>query len=276
MFSNYRFNKIFKTHCLFIHIAALMMLHWSCKKALIVTLPPSKYENAKSSRVTSLVNRRIIEKTIQFSGYSWVVRPSSTGAGPGPNSWSADNVWVDTLGKLHLKLAKDAITGIWNCAEVYTKTQFGYGKYQFQVEGRVDQLDKNVVFGLFNYSGNDGHDEMDIEFSHWGADYPILNYTIWPKTNNNATRWTTAKDFTLDGTYTTHRFTRSKSSVLFQSLYGFQNDNTGEFFSNTCGVSSLISTLQMPVYINLWLFNGQSPSNDAAVELVINNFTFGK
>lgn len=31
--------------------------------------------------------------TLQFSGYTWEVRSGE--GGPGPNHWSAQNVWVD-------------------------------------------------------------------------------------------------------------------------------------------------------------------------------------
>ena len=48
----------------------------------------------------------------------------------------------------------------------------GFGRYQFQVIGRIDQLDPNVVLGLFKYPtpdvGPDGTNEIDIEFAQWG------------------------------------------------------------------------------------------------------------
>jgi hypothetical protein len=39
---------------------------------------------------------------ITFSGYQWMVK-EGTGLGPGPNNWSANNVWVDANGDLHLQ-----------------------------------------------------------------------------------------------------------------------------------------------------------------------------
>lgn len=44
------------------------------------------------------------QRTLQFSGYEWEVRPNESRGGPGPNRWSAENVWLDAEGKLHLKL----------------------------------------------------------------------------------------------------------------------------------------------------------------------------
>lgn len=272
---------VLERYFLYAIVAATLFGQTSCKKELTEYQPPTKYNspvvsrNSGAGRNSNLTDMAATEKTIQFSGLTWVVRANAASGGPGPNSWSADNAWVDPQGKLHLTLTKDPISGKWMCAEVYTKNLFGSGKYQFQVEGRVDQLDKNVVFGLFNYSGNDGYDEMDIEFSRWGSDLnPMLNYAVWPKTKSTGAIWTTSKDFSLTGTYSTHRFTRLKSSVKFQSLHGFQSGNTGEFYSSTCADATIVSTLQMPVHINLWLFRGVAPSNDTPVELVVHNFTF--
>jgi hypothetical protein len=119
--------------------------------------------------------------TISFSGYTWTVKAPADATGPGPNIWSAANVFVDNEGSLHLKLTKNAATGKWECAEVASTEKFGEGTYQWQVEGPLATLDKNIVLGLFNYSGKDGLDEMDIEFAQWGNEtFPHLNYTIWP------------------------------------------------------------------------------------------------
>ncbi len=119
--------------------------------------------------------------TLTFSGYKWNVR-SGVG-GPGPNNWRNANVWVDVNGYLHLKLSY--LNGKWYAAELTSQKFFGFGTYQFQVVGRMDQFDRNIVLGLFNYPtaaiGPDGTNEIDIEYSHWGnLAYPIGNFTVWP------------------------------------------------------------------------------------------------
>ena len=121
--------------------------------------------------------------TIKFSGHDWQIRPSATNGGPGPNRWEEKNVSVDASGHLHLKLTER--DGKWYCAELYTRKALGFGLYEFQVVGRLDRLDPNVVFGLFNYPepdvGRDGTNEIDIEFSRWGhPSADIGNYTVWP------------------------------------------------------------------------------------------------
>ena len=121
------------------------------------------------------------ERTISFSGYEWSVRNTTEKQGPGPNYFSDSCVRLDAKGWLHLWIKKDLSTGDWVCPEITSVRKFGFGAYRFIVEGAIDHFDKNIVLGLFNYSGNDGLDEMDIEIARWGNPaYPNLNYTIWP------------------------------------------------------------------------------------------------
>jgi len=245
----------------------------SCKKN--ATPADASFTNNRSGSVNA--NARAAT-TVQFSGYTWNIRSTgSSTEGPGPNIFNGSNAWVDSNGWLHLKISKNTTTNKWNCAEVYTTQNFGYGTYQWQVEGAIGSLDKNIVLGLFNYSGNDGFDEMDIEFARWGNNnWPNLNYTVFPATSSNKSDWNYTKDFTLTGgTYTTHRFKRSSNSVVFKSLNGFYNDDTNLFASATCSSpTSSISTLGMPVHMNLWLFDGHAPSDAKEVEIIIHSFTF--
>ena len=215
-----------------------------------------------------------ITTTIQFSGYMWNVK-DGINLGPGPNNWSKGNVWVDSSGFLHLKISKDPSTGKWLCAEVSTQQTFLYGKWQFWVEGRIDNMDKNVVLGLFNYSGHDGFDEMDIEWARWGNNrYPNCNYTVWPA-QQDINNFSFTKEITLSANNTTQRFTRTSNSVLFQTLQGFKDDNSNQIAMATCTAPpNSISTLPMPAFINLWLFQGHAPSNKKGVEIIIHKFTY--
>jgi len=108
--------------------------------------------------------------TLRFSGYDWTVK-AGNGLGPGPCNWSDSNAWVDSDGALHLKLTK--VGGTWYCAEIESVQRFGFGEYQFWVEGAIDALDPNVVLGLFNYPppavGPDGTNEIDVELARWGV-----------------------------------------------------------------------------------------------------------
>ena len=169
-------------------------------------------------------------KTIRFAGYEWIVK-SGTNQGPGPNNWSDSNVWVDQVGRLHLKLTKQGDR--WYCAEVASKDRLGFGRYQFWIVGRVDRLDPNVVLGLFNYPtpdvGPDSTNEIDIEFAKWGKrEAPVGNYTVWPAREGlrHANQRFSVK---LKSGYTTHRFMWNSTSVTFQSLNGHRDDSANQF-----------------------------------------------
>lgn len=213
---------------------------------------------------------------ISFSGYTWEVRNESGTSGPGPNYWSgaSNSVWVDSDGHLHLKIRKDAATGRWLCAEVTSTQSFGYGTYVWKVEGAVDKLDKNIVLGLFNYkSGDDGHHEVDIEFARWGnSAWPNYNYTVYPATGSGNVSQT--YELALNGTYTSYKFTRTATSVSYKGYHGHNLVEANSFFPWTTPAGFNVSTLSLPVHMNLWLFSGYAPSNNQEVEIIIHSFSF--
>ncbi|MEA2075541.1 MAG: hypothetical protein U9O85_07395 [Euryarchaeota archaeon] len=139
--------------------------------------------------------------TINFSHIMWDVRPGSEiTQGPGDNYWSnsTENIWKDGDGQLHLKIINRS--GKWYCPEIYSQETFGYGSYYFFASSRVDELDKNVVVGLFTYL--DDNNEIDIEFSKWGEDNADNSqYVVQPYYHaGNTHRF----DMQLNGDYSTH------------------------------------------------------------------------
>ncbi len=216
-------------------------------------------------------------KTIRFCGREWIVRPTGVG-GPGPNQWDDQNVWLDSSGYLHLKLAPSG--GQWRCAEVYTQERLGFGRYQFWIEGRLDQLDPNVVFGLFNYPpadvGPDGTHEIDLEFARWGrAEAPVGNYTVWPAIAS-LKQTTQAFPLTYTGHQSTHRFIWSTNEIQFHSFAVLRAGKAKTLaswrFSPTN--SGRIAQKPMPVHLNLWCFQGRPPQDGQPVEFVVRSFQF--
>jgi hypothetical protein len=215
-------------------------------------------------------------KVIQFSGYQWQVK-GGTSLSPGHNNWSDANAWVDANGYLHLKIT-DTPQG-WQCAEIVSLDNFGFGAYQFDVIGQIDQLDPNVVFGMFNYptsdAGPNGGFETDLEISRWGnPQNPNGNFSVWPASDGLQPGIQTF-DFTLNGTYTTQRFTWTNDQIYFQSLHGHQTGNNNEINSwlyKPADSQSYIPQDPMPLHLNLWLAGGVPPA--AEVEIVISHFTF--
>ena len=218
------------------------------------------------------------KQTLTFSGYEWQVK-SGASLGPGPNAWDPANVWVDGKGWLHLKIAQK--NGKWTCAEVGMTKRLGFGIYEFQITGHIDQLDRNIVLGLFNYPtrdvGSDSTNEIDIEFAHWGiANAPIGNYTIWPvKRESKPTSETF--HFTLTDPNTTHRFHWKSDSLIFESLRGKGEKREDVFFRWRFEPEDFlqrISQQPMPVLLNLWLFRGNAPTDGKEVEIIIRRFKF--
>jgi hypothetical protein len=216
----------------------------------------------------------VYPSTVSFSGYTWYIENTQQPCNPGPNYWSnsPENVWVDENGWLHLKITQR--NGKWYCAELTTIQTLGYGTYAFYLASRTDNLDKNVVLGLFAYK-DDTH-EVDIEFSKWGI-------------TNNQNGWFTVQpppyidgknqkafNFELSGDYTTHYFTWSRRSIYFESFHGHYpvgtqpQGNVIESFTSY----QRVSAQGVKAHINLWLYKGLAPSDGLPTEVVIKSFTY--
>jgi len=215
-------------------------------------------------------------RTISFSGYLWNVKASAGRVGPGPNyfSDSPNNVWVDALGRLHLKITR--VRGKWQCAEVVSQASFGHGTYRFYLDSPVDALDPSVVLGLFTWSDDPAynHREIDIEFARWGepanlnAQYVVQPYTL----ETNIHRFSQPAGVAQS----VHSFRWEAAQVAFESVRGTaaQPADPGDLIQQwTCST-------QVPVpggenaRMNLWLFRGRAPTNGQEVEVVIRQFEF--
>lgn len=216
-------------------------------------------------------------KEIQFGGYNWTVR--SGRGGPGPNAWDENNVWLDASTNLHLKISQR--DGKWSCAEITMGKRLGFGRYQFQMTGRIDRFDDNVVLGLFNYPtgdvGPDATHEIDIEFARWGdAKNPMGNYTIWP-VERSLKQVSKSFPFDLAQDKTTHYFIWSTNQVQCRSMHGHHDDDREEISQwvySPKESSKYISQQPMPVHINLWLFKGLPPKDGHEVEVIIQGFKY--
>ena len=213
-------------------------------------------------------------QTIAWSGYRWMVRDDT--GGPGPNTFSPRNVSVDSAGALHLRLTK--IGKAWTCAEIISLQKFAYGTYDFAVESRADRLDPNVVLGLFNYPDDeaDGTNELDIEYSRWGDPKgPNLGFTAYPNVKHHDQ---VSESFTVHPATpaTLNRLIWLPGSVLFQSLLDSGNASHAVLatWQTPGSFAKFVSHISMPVHLNLWLFESNSPSDHQAVEIVIKRFSF--
>lgn len=123
-------------------------------------------------------------RTLQFSGYEWMVRDTLGERNGSPHDNDAGNVSMDARGYLHLRVTRKSDQ--WSCSEVIMKRSFGYGTYLFSVQD-LSHMEPAAVLGLFTFDElgtNQNHREMDIEISRWGdpedknAQYVVQPYYV--------------------------------------------------------------------------------------------------
>lgn len=278
--------------------------------------PTSKKETSKESaspRTTlqTLQNtleqqRRLYEdslaklpvRRILFSGLQWKVRFSNERTEPGNNFFSdkPSEVFVDAEGKLHLTIKKR--DNYWFCTEVVCDTALGYGTYSFQIEARLDTLDKNIVLNLgvspdsilLKHSPSD----VAVRFTKLGAGFSpnTLQYAVKSgDTTNNAEFGAGAKtsdvkerlhrpEFPLrmNGFYSSHGFHRRERIVEFASYHdhGFPTPyliDQWEFQGSALGgVKVPANTPTSVMRLSLWAAG--EPVSGKPVEIIIKKFQF--
>jgi hypothetical protein len=205
--------------------------------------------------------------TLSFSGYIWRVKQSGgMKVGPGPNYFSRSNAWVDSLGRLHLAITK--VGRHWKVGEVYNTRSLGYGTYTWVLDSRVDNLDPNMVLGLFTYDSNSpqfNFREIDVEASRWGnasdptnAQFVVQPYASWP---GNLTRITQGPS--LPATFS---FTWTSTGLSF-SAPGASPSSTTYTGPDRPPAGGEVADM------NLWL-NDHAPMYGLGAEVVIRSFTF--
>lgn len=214
-------------------------------------------------------------KSFTWSGFQWQVKTGR--AKPGPNNWSEHNVWVDEKQQLHLRINK--VSGHWYCAEVYTTKKLLYGKYHFSVEGRVDQLDPQVVFGLFHYPtpnvGPAGTNTIGIEFTRRGGPVaPIGNFVAYGRRPGEQRQEHAFRMF-LKGSSTAHQYIWRPESIAFHSyeLHHDQVDTLADWTTPE-DFANCVCRLPMSVHLALWLYQGNAPDSGEPVEVVVKRFSY--
>jgi hypothetical protein len=215
---------------------------------------------------------------IHFSGYDWWVKSNPGLLGPGPNyfSDSTNNVWIDALGQLHLRITNRS--NEWQCAEIVSARTFGYGSYRFELGSSVNEMDLNAVLGLFTWSDDPAytHREIDIECSRWNNSNDVNNaqYVVQPwNSPGHLIRYAVP----AGETHSTHAFTWTSDRVNYQSQRGSfsSNPDPTNLISNWIYyLPGVPQTGDENVRINFWLYFGEPPAGNQEVEFVVRNFEF--
>lgn len=241
------------------------------------TLPANVTAQAIASATVERVDPEV--RWISFSGYDWWVKRSPGLVGPGPNYFSdgTNNVWLDAAGRLHLRITNRS--NQWQCAEVVTRRTFGYGSYRFELDSPVNNINPSVVLGLFTWSDDPAytHREIDIECGRWADpnDPNNAQYVVQPWDRpNHLVRYAVPAGLTNS----THLFTWETNRVSYQSQQGSYSPapSPASVISSWAftDAAAVPQTGDENVRINLWLINGNPPTDNQAVELVIRSFHF--
>ncbi|MHA1251273.1 MAG: hypothetical protein ACTSRP_14885 [Candidatus Helarchaeota archaeon] len=207
-----------------------------------------------------------------FSGYRWYIKEAyNKKENPGPNYFINDNqsIWIDDNGYLHLKIRK--INGIWYCTEIFSEQSFGFGIYSFEITSEFENLDVNVVVGLS--LSFDNEKIFAIEFSHWGiknkknAQYVIRSFNSEVSSQFN---------FELNKK-SIHNFQLCNDYIKFWSYYpsDISSKSSNKFIHewNYFWYDNL-NFNKGSVHLNIWLFNGNPPTDESEAEIVIEKFKF--
>lgn len=236
-------------------------------------LPVALFDDAAAHAYAPRARRQI-----SFSGYEWLVKQSDIQVGPGPNYFSdaEDAVWVDEKGRLHLKIQQQQ-DGHWVSTEVYTQLSLGYDRYLFQTSSPIDQLDANAVLGLFtwdDFTPSDYYREIDVEFARWGnaANPTNAQFVVQPWDQpGNLMRYTAV----LTDTAATHSFDWQPDSITFFSVPGRTlNPAPADAFKTWVYTDTtyIPAPATVNVHLNLWLIDGNPPSDEQPIEVIIEAF----
>jgi hypothetical protein len=238
-------------------------------------LPANLYAQASAKAVVTRPSPGV--RSLSFSGYDWWVKNYPTPVGPGPNYFSdaTNSVWTDTNGWLHLRITNR--TNAWQCAEIISARTFGCGSYRFELDSPVDNLDPNVTLGLFTWSDDPAFTdrEMDVECGRWNnsADTNNAQFVVQPYyLASHLVRYRVPPGLADS----THLFVWETNRISWQSQTGTYSAATTNLiasyvFTNAANVPQSGDEC---VHLNLWLINGNPPTDNDEIEVIIQSFNF--
>lgn len=219
-------------------------------------------------------------EVFDWKGLQWT---ATNGSIAGVVKASPGNVFVDQNGYLHLTIAKRG--RVIKAAEVFSRNDFGFGTYQWQIQGRIDHMDSAAVLGLFLYGpmhkiGSDGENELDIEFSKWRKKLCRgkcnADVAVYPASAKLAR---SEDDFRIKlrrKALTTARLEWTPNRVTVTIMRGLQPIGNNKDVLHTWTFAprdhrARIPQQALPIGMNLWCYR-KTPSREQ--EVVIQDFQF--
>lgn len=221
---------------------------------------------------------------LDFAGHSWRVKNAFQG--PGPNLFSDSSQNAQVLADGSLLLGIDRPNSTWRCSEVVLEESLGYGRYRFVTRGRMDQLDPNIVFGLFIWEYVACYEstvmwwnppnEFDIEFSRWGnpnalpAQFVAQPYD-WP---GNLSRFDIPD--VPEATRITSEFDWQNDRMVCRAWLGDSPEPTSATLLHewTYTGPHLPRPGQARVHLNFWLKDGSAPQDGQPASVIVEDFQF--
>jgi len=205
-----------------------------------------------------------VSTTIDFSGYTWSIRPNGTG-NPGKNNWSAEkkSVFVDASGQLHLKIRK--ADDKWYSSSLHLNKSLGYGIYEYKLGSDINKQDFGTIIGLFLYQ--DDEHELDIELGKWTTSTKNnLHYSVQPySVKGNSVGFPLVVNLTESSYVIDWQPTAIKFYVMSagQKLVEWEYKGANNFVPG-----------KESVHINFWQIKGQAPFSGQDQELIVKGFKF--
>jgi len=241
----------------------------------LANLPTNIYAQAIAKTVVTRPSPGV--RFLSFAGHDWWVKTSAGKVGPGPNyfSDSTNNVWTDTNGWLHLRITHR--TNAWQCAEIVSARTFGTGSYRFDLNSPADSINTNVTLGLFTWSDDSvfADRELDVECGRWNnaADTNNSQFVVQPyDAANHLVRYRVPAGLTNS----THSFVWETNRVSFQCQTGAYSAAATNLIASYAftNAAAVPQSGDENVRLNLWLFQGNPPTDTNEVEVILKSFNF--
>ncbi|HXB69386.1 MAG TPA: glycoside hydrolase family 16 protein [Candidatus Acidoferrales bacterium] len=206
-------------------------------------------------------------KTLDFSGYEWVIHQTPANPAGTRNLYDAANAWVDPKGFLHLRIAQTSAG--WRSAEIDLFRSLGYGSYRFVVSD-VSHLEPPVVLTISAWDGSGPYREMDIEVSRWGeltgknTQYVVQPYFVAA----NVVR------FLSPPGRLTYSFDWEPGRVAFRTVRGSQSAGKPDVVAAHVFTSGVPEPGGESVHMNLYVFDNRRVRLQHGAEVIIEKFEY--